>query len=82
MIFNCKTAETKLVKIGSEYIERVGDTSKEKSFKLVGIQVDEKLKWVEHINYIAKKINYANYCLFYTSPSPRDRQKSRMPSSA
>ena len=25
---------------------------------------------------------YARYCLLYTSPSPRDRQKSRMPSSA
>ena len=24
----------------------------------------------------------AEYCLLYTSPSPRDRQKSRMPSSA
>ena len=24
----------------------------------------------------------ANICLLYTSPSPRDRQKSRMPSSA
>ena len=24
----------------------------------------------------------AGYCLLYTSPSPRDRQKSRMPSSA
>ena len=24
----------------------------------------------------------ANACLLYTSPSPRDRQKSRMPSSA
>ena len=24
----------------------------------------------------------ANHCLLYTSPSPRDRQKSRMPSSA
>ena len=27
------------------------------------------------------KYNY-KYCLLYTSPSPRDRQKSRMPSSA
>src|SRR5665213_1901335 len=26
--------------------------------------------------------NYLNTCLLYTSPSPRDRQKSRMPSSA
>ena len=25
---------------------------------------------------------FANACLLYTSPSPRDRQKSRMPSSA
>ena len=25
---------------------------------------------------------YTNTCLLYTSPSPRDRQKSRMPSSA
>ena len=26
--------------------------------------------------------NQAKACLLYTSPSPRDRQKSRMPSSA
>ena len=25
---------------------------------------------------------FINFCLLYTSPSPRDRQKSRMPSSA
>ena len=28
------------------------------------------------------KENNPNICLLYTSPSPRDRQKSRMPSSA
>ena len=27
-------------------------------------------------------IAYDHFCLLYTSPSPRDRQKSRMPSSA
>ena len=27
-------------------------------------------------------VDAANGCLLYTSPSPRDRQKSRMPSSA
>ena len=29
-------------------------------------------------------LDFANFytCLLYTSPSPRDRQKSRMPSSA
>ena len=28
------------------------------------------------------KINLSNTCLLYTSPSPRDRTRSRMPSSA
>ena len=31
---------------------------------------------------IEKAINNLTACLLYTSPSPRDRQKSRMPSSA
>ena len=62
MIFNMNTGETKLVKINDEYIQRVHDAGKESSFKLVGIQIDEKLRWTEHINY----------CLLYTSPSPRD----------
>ena len=30
----------------------------------------------------ASKNLLSNLCLLYTSPSPRDRQKSRMPSSA
>ena len=29
-----------------------------------------------------ENVNWATACLLYTSPSPRDRQKSRMPSSA
>ena len=28
------------------------------------------------------KLNYTEACLLYTSPSPRDRTRSRMPSSA
>ena len=35
---------------------------------------------VDHCNEL-KKLGI-NTCLLYTSPSPRDRQKSRMPSSA
>ena len=31
---------------------------------------------------IQLSIEVSNSCLLYTSPSPRDRQKSRMPSSA
>ena len=32
--------------------------------------------------FFAQSHEYPNTCLLYTSPSPRDRQKSRMPSSA
>ena len=32
--------------------------------------------------YLEKVCMQMNHCLLYTSPSPRDRQKSRMPSSA
>ena len=33
-------------------------------------------------NSVASNTGYNSICLLYTSPSPRDRQKSRMPSSA
>ena len=31
---------------------------------------------------LENQLEKARFCLLYTSPSPRDRQKSRMPSSA
>ena len=36
------------------------------------------------LSFLNKPSDYQKYinCLLYTSPSPRDRQKSRMPSSA
>ena len=36
----------------------------------------------KQIQIINKAFLFTNSCLLYTSPSPRDRQKSRMPSSA
>ena len=32
--------------------------------------------------YLATQLAYFNSCLLYTSPSPRDKRQSRMPSSA
>ena len=37
---------------------------------------------VEEIILVTSRSKRAIDCLLYTSPSPRDRQKSRMPSSA
>ena len=36
----------------------------------------------KHPNSVSDTDDIFNCCLLYTSPSPRDRQKSRMPSSA
>ena len=43
MLFNSKSEEAQLVKIGNTYIDRVWSKGKEKSFKLVGIHVDDCL---------------------------------------
>ena len=43
-----------------------------------GVQVNLDLKQTDHLPEIARLGN----CLLYTSPSPRDRSVSRMPSSA
>ena len=49
-------------------------------------QNDQEFLVDVHINisdFSADDINKTlNYCLLYTSPSPRDRTRSRMPSSA
>ena len=39
-------------------------------------------EWEEEMEMGYSMMDYYKNCLLYTSPSPRDRQKSRMPSSA
>jgi len=63
MIFNSKTNKDDLVKIDNETLLRVWNRGKEKSFKLVGIHLDEKLNWGEHIAAVGKKISMAMYGL-------------------
>ena len=36
----------------------------------------------DYLHESLKKLDNLNLCLLYTSPSPRDRTRSRMPSSA
>ena len=47
-------------------------------------QRTDKILFEEIVSFITKYDSCATLeaCLLYTSPSPRDRQKSRMPSSA
>ena len=49
----------------------------------VQYDVDGQLIFFTGVNDESKRVDPLVYdCLLYTSPSPRDRQKSRMPSSA
>ena len=50
--------------------------------KLKEITLDKPKTDEVTIEQKAIGLNYIDTCLLYTSPSPRDRQKSRMPSSA
>ena len=62
-------------------LDPAGDISVEniKAVQMFQSLPDEEWFWVLHIVIEARG---APACLLYTSPSPRDRQKSRMPSSA
>jgi hypothetical protein len=53
------------------------DEKKQKEFDTLGSETDDPIG-----QYIKLAKARGETCLLYTSPSPRDRQKSRMPSSA
>ena len=49
--------------IDNNPISRVGDTEQEKSFKFLGIYMDETLTWKSHIGQICSKISHSNYII-------------------
>ena len=62
----------------------IGDPGVGKTTVVLDILADLKAKG-QKVLFISGEMNSIDmhgYCLLYTSPSPRDRQKSRMPSSA
>ena len=55
----------------------LADLYPEEGASLVGMDFDAQVAWP-----VYDWMGVAKACLLYTSPSPRDRQRSRMPSSA
>ena len=69
-----------------EELEEINELQQEvygDAFNLMRMSSAERVEHVENLETLLEKqkIMYTR-CLLYTSPSPRDRQKSRMPSSA
>jgi len=46
--------------IGGEILERIGNDCPTKSFKFVGVNIDENLSWNTHINKVKSKISFAS----------------------
>ena len=64
------------------YHERMGLTELGDFLDVAGERIDYvKIATTQVLNHPAEWVK-RKICLLYTSPSPRDRQKSRMPSSA
>ena len=68
------------------YMNRLGSEAKEASLILAQASLEQKNEALscisEQIESDRDEILSTNNCLLYTSPSPRDRTRSRMPSSA
>ena len=63
--------------------EIVANISEKLGIEKVDVQLTVESLMKEIIDSLENGENvYLRGCLLYTSPSPRDRQKSRMPSSA
>ena len=75
--YSMKMMKTRLEKSGN-VMEFETDLSKEKAVPFEVVIFFLRKNLID----IVQTENYSFTCLLYTSPSPRDRQKSRMPSSA
>ena len=51
------------LKIGNETIERIGNDCKTKSFKFVGIHLDEFITWENHIKHVHGKLSSGNFAI-------------------
>ena len=69
--------ESKLIKGAKDFL----DWSKKNNIQM-GICTNKQEHLAINLLKEIKIYDYFEYCLLYTSPSPRDRTRSRMPSSA
>ena len=66
---------------GTLLIDQVSEIPLDIQSKILRVLTDQKFKRVNGSNDVSVDVRLI-CCLLYTSPSPRDRTRSRMPSSA
>ena len=70
MVFsNSKQHHVKKIRIGSTEIEKINNV------KLLGIWIDDKLNYVNHIKYLTKKLSYVSYILSQLYNLPKSIRK-------
>ena len=74
-------SELKLIWEELDFYTKPGKLLSAKEYGGVVTHTNSKALWLDKI-YLGKYRELSNICLLYTSPSPRDRTRSRMPSSA
>ena len=73
----------RLIDMNERLIEQRGQDQRERELLLQIVQNNESHRPVTVQETVPKtKVRLMSGCLLYTSPSPRDRTRSRMPSSA
>ena len=70
-----------MIKPNGGYVKIFGKSPREGIKRIGYIPQRESIDWDFPVT-VFDVVLMGRYCLLYTSPSPRDRQKSRMPSSA
>lgn len=55
-----ETLDDFYIKIDNNFLERIGDDLKTKSFKFVGVHIDENLSWTYHIQKVKAKLSFIN----------------------
>ena len=80
--FTCSTFDL----LHAGHIQMLKDAKEECDYLIVGLQTDPTLDRPDTkkrpIQTLVERSIQLKACLLYTSPSPRDRTRSRMPSSA
>ena len=86
LLIAAETAMTRVSKTRIDELRKEGNGNEKRAELLLGV-LQDRARYVNVLFLLSTiatitSITLISYCLLYTSPSPRDRQKSRMPSSA